>query len=188
MVKELLTQTTRTHFRKDDKKCHLLDLPPELRNRIYSHVALDSCKTYPWNRTPENIVGENLCTGAPDLLFANKQIHSEFSSLYYSPEFFPISLWSPRSKQWTDVSDRRLIQAFCQGKYFHHSCFAEDGDGGPMSAIRRDFETAYREYHLMNGIVDLERFGAGRLELIRIPYAILGPSFELKLDIDDERW
>lgn len=165
-----LTTATRNQLCEADTKCHLLELPAELRNRIYSYVAADHC------RDDKALKGRR-CR-RPALLAVNEQVQTEFASLYYSAEFFRISIFDPRTMEWTDVSDRHLIEGIRERKF----CTFENG---PRSARNRTLEWARfcargdaGASNMLTGILDVAHVGGGRGLFLELPFSVLGPCFE----------
>ncbi|KAK3699791.1 hypothetical protein LTR37_016300 [Vermiconidia calcicola] len=85
---------------RNSQACRLLELPPELRNRIY-RLAI----------RPEAVENHALKGKAPALLKVNRQVSSEFIGLYYSPEFMEAKLYHPTTEAWEDVKDNLVLQA-----------------------------------------------------------------------------
>lgn len=167
---------TRDKLRPADTKCHLLDLPAELRNRIYSYVAANHCRedgTIPTPLRVQRSVG-------PTLLAVNKQICKEFSSLYYSEEFFRISIFDPRIQDWNNVSDRHLIEAICEGKLCSLSTLGGVGKTQAESLSTAKFRARIKACsdNVLSGVLDMEHIGAGRWLLYELPFSVLGPCFE----------
>ncbi|KAK3696505.1 hypothetical protein LTR37_017923 [Vermiconidia calcicola] len=89
---------------RNSQACRLLQLPPELRNRIYRLVI-----------RPEDVEKHALKGNAPALLKVNRQISSEFIGLYYSPEFVTVQLYHVSSESWEHVSDAAVLQTVIRG-------------------------------------------------------------------------
>lgn len=79
--------------------CRFLDLPPELRNRIYRFAV-----------RPEDVTKHVKEGKAPAFLKVNRQITAEFLGLYYSHEFMGIEHYDSGSKSWIAEKDSRLFQ------------------------------------------------------------------------------
>lgn len=76
-----------------------LDLPPELRNYVYSLVI-----------SPED-VKKHIETGkAPILLKVNRQISTEVQSLYYSGAYMGVEYYHSSTNTWRQERDGRLFQ------------------------------------------------------------------------------
>lgn len=73
----------------ESKKCHLLDLPGDLRNRIYRFVLVSG----------EEIEVESTGPGEPALLRTCKTTREESIDIYYSENFFNIQIadWNGRA-------------------------------------------------------------------------------------------
>jgi hypothetical protein len=71
-----------------------LDLPPELRNRIYRFAV-----------QPEDIRKHVKEGSAPALLKVNRQIFSEFIGLYYSQESMAIEIYDAKTMSWIHEQD-----------------------------------------------------------------------------------
>lgn len=83
----------------DPTRCRLLDLPPELRNEIYSYI-LSSEVIMLGNSTPH--------IPEPAILAVNRQVRSETLSLFYADNTFAISGSSPANKLLRNMSDEKL--------------------------------------------------------------------------------
>lgn len=83
----------------DPTRCCFLDLPPELRNEIYSYI-LSSQIVMLSNSSPRIF--------EPAILAANRQVRSETISLFYADNTFAISGSSPANKLLRNMSDQKL--------------------------------------------------------------------------------
>lgn len=136
----------------------LLDLPPELRNRIYYYTALDAVGRH----------ASNPRYGAPGLLAVCRQVRQEFSSLYFSDAIMtmerltwghePIGRWLTH---WEPVTDLSIVKALFQqkaGRQIDHISRAR-----ARSVIR--FIDVYTMYGAPLGDVQQARHGAERLKI-----------------------
>lgn len=162
-------------LRQADTKCHFLDVPAEMRNRTYGYVAADNCRD---DRTLEKKTRRR-----PALLALNKQIRKEFSSLYYSNEFFDISIFDPRIMQWTSISDRHLIEAIYEQTL---SKFDRVARTRTLKQMRSSAGNVAWHTNTLSGVVDLGQVGGGRRMFYDLPFSVLGPCFERERVIPEE--
>lgn len=87
-------------LRRNKLSCRFLELPPELRNRIYRLCI-----------TPDVVEAHARRGQAPTLLKINHQISSEFEGLYYSMEFMNAELYNPSTRAWEAVKEANTFRA-----------------------------------------------------------------------------
>lgn len=85
---------------RNQRSSRFLEMPPELRNRIYQLAV-----------TPE-VIETHVMTGqAPALLKVNRQVSTEFASLYYSCEFMAAEFHNPLTGDWDVVKHSTVFRA-----------------------------------------------------------------------------
>ena len=99
---------------RNDRSCRFLELPPELRNRIYRFII-----------QPIAVETHVMQGKAPALLKVNRQISLEFGSFYFSREFMTAELYNPSKEEWEDVKEpdvfrtmlRRYVGSYVEQTY-----------------------------------------------------------------------
>lgn len=81
----------------DSQESLLLKLPSELRNDIYTHVAIHEAHLTTKSGDP------------PGILYVNRQVRSEFKAIYCSNKVVVAELWDADTQDWTDVNDPELL-------------------------------------------------------------------------------
>lgn len=81
------------------KECLLLKLPSELRNDIYTHVAI--------HETDQNIKSGD----PPGILYVNRQLRSEFNAIYYSDQIMKAHIWYAETQVWKNIDDAEVLAA-----------------------------------------------------------------------------
>ena len=103
----------------------LLDLPPELRNRVYYYAIT------------ETMIRRHVQKGeCPALLKVTKQISTEFSGLYYSRESMRLEFYDGASSEWFEEKDTKI----CQSILADHPSF------GMYGSLRYDGRSNPREF------------------------------------------
>ena len=94
---------------------HFLDLPPELRDHIYSMISLDAVTEHISHYHP------------PEFLAVCRQIRSEFSSYYYSDKVMTAEIWEPNSSEWKSIRDPSILRGILNNEagYLYGSSFNE---------------------------------------------------------------